>query len=387
MSVISFPHVTVVGARDRDVESSLSSAGIRVTTLSGSDLTALAHPSGRPQPVVMVDLRDSRTLPASIAPLTRNHPSCAVVLLVSALEPALMLDAMRAGVTEIVPEPFTREALEAAIGRVWAATDHPPASGQVLAVVGAKGGVGATTIAVSLAAVLAKEGSGETLLIDLHLAHGDAAALLALQPRHSVVDALENTQRLDESLFRGMVIQAKKGFDLLASSDRNVVGSPAADRVRALVEFAARTYRYVVLDVPRNDLTMLDGLEGAHRLVVVANQEITTIRGATRLVETLGHRYGKDRLTLVLNRFDKSSEITVQDIEKVVGLPVGHRVPNDYRAAVLALNQGQPLAYTDGHKVAGTLKAMARDLGGVATTPSEPAPSGGLLGRLALRRT
>jgi Flp pilus assembly CpaE family ATPase len=66
---------------------------------------------------------------------------------------------------------------------------------------------------------------------------------------------------------------------------------------------------------------------------------------------------------------------------------VTYRIPNDYRAAVQALNQGQPLAYTEGHKVGPSLKAMARELGGVATAVAEPAAPGGLLGRLAFRRT
>lgn len=386
MSIISFPQVTVVGARDRDVEGYLSSAGMRVTSLAATDLAGLAHPSSRAQAVVVVDVRSTGTLPPSIAALRRAHPTTAVVLLVSTLDPTLLLEAMRAGVSEIVPEPLSRQALESAISRVWQ-PQTASVKGHVLAVVGAKGGVGATTVAVNLAAVLAREAPGDTLLVDLHLSHGDAAMLLAADPKHSVVDALENTHRLDEAYFRGLVVSIKKGPDLLASSDRHVVGAPAADRVRALVDFAARTYRFVVLDVPRTDLTMLDGLESAHKLVIVVNHELTTIRNATRLAETLGHRYGKERLALALARFDKQSEITVDDIAKVVGLPVSYRIPNDYRAAVRALNQGHPLAYTDGHKVGPSLKAMAQDLGSLTTAAEEPAQPGGLLGRLALRRT
>jgi pilus assembly protein CpaE len=381
-----FPQVTVAGARDRDIEGYLSSAGIRVTSVALSDLSALAHPSARPQPVLMVDLRDSTSLPPAVGALRRTHPATAIVLLVSALEPTLMLESMRAGVTEIVPEPLTWVALEAAIGRVWQLDSSPP-QGQVLAVIGSKGGVGTTTLAVSVAAVLAREAPGETLLVDLHLSHGDAAMLLGVEPRYSIVDGLDNTHRLDEAYFRGLVAQVKKGPDLLASSDRHVVGSPEAERVRALVNFTARTYRFVVLDVPRLDQTMLDGLEAAHRLVLVLNHEITAIRNATRLAETLASRYGRDRLLLALARFDKASDITVEDIEKVVGMPVTYRIPNDYRAAVQALNQGQPLAYTEGHKVGPSLKAMARELGGVATAVAEPAAPGGLLGRLAFRRT
>jgi pilus assembly protein CpaE len=386
MSPVTFPQITVVGARGRDLEHHLVSSGMRVSSVSAADLPALAHPTARPAQVVLVDLRDMSSLPSAIALLRRHHPDTSVVLVVSALDPTLMLEAMRAGVTEIIPEPLSQQALEAAIGRVWQAAE-PDAAGQVIAVVGAKGGVGATTIAVNMATILAREAPGEALLIDLHPAQGDAAVLLGVEPRFSVVDALENTHRLDEAFFRGLVVEVKKGTSLLASSERHVIGSPAADRVRALLGFAATSYKYVVVDVPRTDLSILDGLDGTQQVIVIVNQELSAIRNATRLVEALAQRYGKDRLVLALARFDKTAEIGADDIAKVVGLPVTYAIPNDYRSAVRAVNQGQPLVLGEQSKLAAALKTMTVTLAGLRTTPVEvPAPSG-LLGRLALRRT
>lgn len=386
MSLVKFPQVTVVGARGRDVETHLTASGMRVTSVAAAELPALAHPSARPTQIVVLDLRDTKVLPPSVAPLRRNHPETAVVLVVTSLDPGLMLEAMRAGVTEIVPEPLSQHAMESAVGRVWQ-SGEPDSEGLVLAIIGAKGGVGATTVAVNLATVLAKEAPGQALLMDLHLAHGDASLLLGAEPRFSVVDALENTHRLDESYFRGLVVEIKNGTHLLASSDRHVIGAPAADRVRTLVEFAARTYRYVVLDVPRADLTVLDGLEGAQQLSLIVNQEVSAIRNANRLVDTLGQRYGKNRLSLALTRFDKAAEIGTDDIEKVVGLPVSYVLPNDYRAAVRAINQGVPLAAMDGNKVAGALRSMASAMAGLRTPDTSRPGTSGLLSRLTLRRT
>jgi pilus assembly protein CpaE len=386
MSIVSVPAVTVVGARSRDLETFLAATGVRVTSVAGSELAALAHTTSRPSQVVILDLREAGTLPGSVATLRRNHPDTAVVLVVSSLDPHVLLEAMRAGVTEIVPEPISQAALEAAIGRVWQAAE-PESTGKVFAVVGAKGGVGATTIAANIATVLAREASGEALLIDLHLAQGDAALLLGVAPRHSVVDALENTHRLDEAYLRGLVVQTQRGANLLASSERHVIGAPGADRVRTLVEFASRFYQYVVLDVPRADLTVLDGLDSAQRIVVVVNQELSAIRNATRLVEALAQRYGKQLLTLALSRFDKGADIVPEDIEKVVGLPVSFVIPNDYRAAIHAVNHGQPLALADGHKISSAIKDMTRELAGLRPASPQAPARGGLLGRLALRRT
>lgn len=386
MSVVAFPHVTVVGARSRDIESHLAAAGMRSTSVNASELAALAHPSARTSQVLVVDLRDGAGLPAAVALVRRNHPDTAIVLVVSALEPALMLEAMRAGVSEVVPEPLSDHVLEAAICRVYHAAEPDP-GGKVLAVVGSKGGVGATTVAANIATTLAQESPGQSLLIDLHLAQGDAGLLLGADVRHSIVDALENTHRLDEAYFRGLVAQPKRGAHVLASSERHVIGAPGADRVRAVVQFASRWYAYVVLDVPRSDLTTLDGLDSATRILVIVNQELSAIRNATSLVDTLGQRYGRERLSLALVRYDKGAEIATEDVEKVIGIPVSHIVPNDYRAAVRAVNQGQPLVTQDGHKVGAALKALARDLAGLRDPKAETPPASGLLGRLTLRRS
>jgi pilus assembly protein CpaE len=385
MSLVTFPQVTVVGARSRELESHLVAAGMRVSHAATSDLPALAHPTARPGQVLMIDLRDSAALPAAVGALRRNHADTAVVLVVSTLDPALMLDAMRAGVTELVAEPLTQAALEAAVSRVWQTTTSED-TGQVFAVLGVKGGVGATTVAVNMSYVLAREAPGEALLMDMHLAQGDAAVLMSAEPRFSVVDALENTHRLDEAFFRGLVVDSPKGAHLLASSDRHVIGAPAADRIRALIDFASRTYRYVVLDVPRTDLTVLDGLESSHRIVMVLNQELSAIRNAARFVDTLGQRYGKDRIVLALARFDKGAEISPADIQKVVGLPVTFSIPNDYRTAVRAANQGTPLVLGSGHAVAAALRSMTRELAGLRTAAPAPQQNGGLFGRLSLRR-
>src|SRR5439155_13069202 len=120
------------------------------------------------------------------------------------------------GVTECIAEPVTQGSLESAIGRVMVQR-AAPVEGRVFAVIGAKGGVGATTIAVNLAEAIARA-AGDALLVDLNVATGDAAVFLGVEPRFTIVDALENTQRLDENFFRGLVVHTRSGLDLLASS-------------------------------------------------------------------------------------------------------------------------------------------------------------------------
>jgi len=369
MTIVRFPHVVIAGARERDIETMLTSSGMRSSNMALADLATLAHPSAQPPQVLVVDLRDTRTVPPALGAIKRQHPGTGIVIVCSSLEPGLMLEAMRAGVSECVPEPLTQEELQAAVARLSETPEAPPV-GQVFAVVGAKGGVGATTVAVNVATELARLAPDETLLIDLHVPAGDAAIYLGVEPRFTVMDALENTHRLDEAFFRGLVTHCEGGLHLLASADRTPTGA-GTDRSRALIEFVARFYRYVVLDLSRSDAHVMDSLDGVGRIMVVANHELPTLKSACRIVPALRQRYGKDRVETVVSRVDRQSDISHQDIEKVIGMPVRYTVPNDYRTALRSLNKGRPVSLENHSSLASAFKHIARDLAGVVAAGSK----------------
>ncbi|MGH9386707.1 MAG: AAA family ATPase, partial [Vicinamibacterales bacterium] len=303
----------------------------------------------------------------------------------SALDPTLMLEAMRSGVTECVTE-IGRGDLEAAISRLVSQRTPPTAAGEVFAFLGAKGGVGTTTVAVNVAASLSTIAS--TLLLDLHIAGGDAALFLGADPGFSVIDALENTHRLDAAYFRGLVARTKAGPDLLASADRAVATALDPPRIRMLIDFASHHYRYTVLDIPRSDAAVLDALETSAKIIVVANQELATIRGAGRVASMLRHRYGIDKVGVVLSRSDRRAEIGMDDLKRAVGGTVMFEFPSDYRLALDALNRGQPLVQDGKAPLATALHAFSYDLAGVRgkTDPKPKEASGGLFGRLTGRR-
>jgi pilus assembly protein CpaE len=181
-----------------------------------------------------------------MATVKRQHPATGFLVVASESDPAVLLEAMRAGATEFLQEPITAAALEQAISRLVAHRASPGAAGEIYAFVGAKGGVGTTTTAVNVTTALAKVAPSKTVFVDLHLANGDAALLFGAEPRFSIVDALDNTHRFDEAFFRGLVTPTKVKADLLASSDRALVQHAGNQQFRAVVEFAAQLYRYVI---------------------------------------------------------------------------------------------------------------------------------------------
>jgi pilus assembly protein CpaE len=224
------------------------------------------------------------------------------------------------------------------------------------------------------------------LLIDLHLAHGDAAVFLGVEPRFSVVDALENIHRLDEAYLKGLVTNTKPGVDLLASSSNLLRGSFDTARVRSLLECAATVYRYVVLDCPRSDATMLESIDAASQIVVLANQELTTLRNASRLLTGLRQRCGQERVKLAITRLDLKSEIGQTDVERVLGGPVKYVFPNDYQASLSAITRGEPLILQNHSRLASSFEKIARELGGLPAKEDKQAAGAGLFGRFAAKR-
>lgn len=377
--------VTLVGALDKVLDDRLRAAGMRTSSIAPSDLSELAHPSTTPPDVLVLDLRAHPQIPAAVGLIKRQHPGTGLIIVASVLDPALMLEAMRSGVTECVTE-IGRGDLEAAINRLVSQRSTPTTTGEVFAFLGGKGGVGTTTIAVNVATAFSTIAS--TLLIDLHIAGGDAALFLGADPGFSVLDALENTHRLDAAYFRGLAARTKAGPDLLASADRAVTTALDPPRIRMLIEFATHHYRYTVLDIPRSDAAVLDSLETASKIVVVANQELATIRGAGRMASMLRHRYGIDKIAVVLSRVDRRAEIGMDDLKRAVGGTVMCEFPSDYRLALDALNRGQPLVGDGKAPLATALQGFAYDLAGVKgkTDTKVKEGGGGLFGRLTGRR-
>jgi pilus assembly protein CpaE len=385
MSPLPPRHVCVVGAGKNDLEAMLTAGGLRPTAMAAADLPALAQPAARPAAVLVVDLRGATQLPAALPEVKKAHPQTAIVLVVGALETSLMLEAIRCGVTECVVEPVTEAELLAAVSRM-SEPRQAPSTGQVFGIVGAKGGVGATTVAVNLAAELARIAPRETLLVDLHLSHGDTAVMLGAEPRFSVADALQNTHRLDESVLRGLVTPTSAGVDLLASQNTWAADS-TLEGVGHLVSLTARLYRYVVLDLPRSGFWMKDSIGDLTRVVVVANQELSTIRRASSLLVGLQRCYGRERVSVLVSRFDPQSEIRRQDIEQVIKVPIRHVVPSDYRLALRAQNMGRPLTLDNHTRLAAAFRELSRDLAGIPAPPAAASVGSSLFGRLSGRRS
>ncbi|MDF2467427.1 MAG: Type secretion system ATPase TadZ/CpaE [Ramlibacter sp.] len=314
--------------------------------------------------------------------ITTHYPSVAVVLLCSTHTPEFLINSMRAGVREVLPSPATAPALEAAVNRVAAKRigGKPRDPGKILAFIPCKGGAGATFVATNLASHLAENKS--VLLVDLNLQFGDALAFVYDgKPTSTLADVAKNIARLDASLLAASTVKVSANFSVLAAPDDVAQAMEVqAEHVEAVLALAVRHYDFVILDVPRSlDTTAIKALDRAWRIFPVLQSGLPEIRNAGKLLEafrSLG--YPSDKIELIVNRFDKNSEIGMEQVQRSVGHTRIITVPNSYREVSASINHGEPLVRsTRSNPVARHLVDFADTL-----SPRPEEVRGGLLGRL-----
>ena len=373
--------VLLTGSQDQSVLAGLRERQLHAMPM---DIADVERATGTGPDAIVIDVRQLPRLPREIAAIRRRFPNTGVVILARVLDSAELLAAMRMGANEWVSEPLVYDELVTAIRRVAREPDARVV-GKMFAIVGAKGGVGSTTVAVNLATSMTMVSKEPALLIDLHHAYGDAAVFLGVDPRFTVVDALQNIDRLDETYLRGLISPTPSGADLLASSHRLAGAVFEAGRLRRLLEVASSMYRFVVLDCPRAEPSVLEAIDAASQVVVVANQELTTLRSATRIVSNFRQRCGTDRVKVAMTRFDPKADLDQADIEKVLGGAVHYLFPNDYQTSVGAITRGEPLIVANHSRLASSMVEFARQLGGFQAAKKD-APKSGLFGRFGGRR-
>lgn len=296
------------------------------------------------------------------------------VLLVGELDPSFIREATAAGVRGVIPTSIGDRELAGLIERAGlpAPTEADiSASHQVIVVASPKGGVGKTTMAVNLSALLAEQAPGEVVLLDLDLQFGDVATVLDLQPEYTLADALHSGSA-DSMLLRTLLVPHPANFSVLCGADHPAaVGAITGDEIRKLVHQFSSNFRYVVIDtsagLPEETLA---SLEEASDVVFVATLDVATLRNVRKEVEVLADLgLLPERRHVIINRTDRLSGLTQKDAENTLGLPVD--VTLTASAVVpLAANHGR-LAVEDkkAKSVSRPLRKFART---VADLPQHP---------------
>lgn len=375
-----------------EIAGTVASTGELLTRLSsgGVDVVLLHEGLG---PLPMMDCARQ---------LGSHHPEVGVVLVVSTATPELLRAALQSGARDVLAAPLSLEELhESILGagewshtltqRAVATEDHGEAlrsAGTMVAVAGAKGGVGTTTIVVHLALEAAQDArNGTVCLVDLDLQAGDVRSLLDLSHRRSIADLVDVADGLTSGQLTASLYTHTSGLRVLLppahGEEAEDVTGPVA---RAILGGIRSRYDTVIVDTGAvvTDANAV-AIEMADQVLVVATTDVPALRGANRLLELWRRIDARhDDVAVLLNRTSRNREVQPDLARKVVSVPVlDATVPAAFDELEAAANTGVPERLEEG-KARTALRAVTAAVG--LRTSAGPPPRG-LRGRWAVARS
>jgi pilus assembly protein CpaE len=274
---------------------------------------------------------------------------------------------MRAGANEFLLQPIKRTEFRDSMGRLERAPRHAAASssklGKLYTFIGTKGGVGATTLAVNFASVLAQR-KLSTVLLDLDWTGNDAAMQVGASPQYTLMEVAENLERMDQALFEGFVTRDPLGFFLVGPPDALEHRGMFSDAMfRDFAAFLVDKYDAVSIDGGRSisNETVLAAAQVSSLVFLVVDQEFPSVRNAQRYISFLMRMgFNQDQIKVVVNRFTRKvtpHTLSLEQIQTTLNQPVFYGIPNS-PAVLSSINRARP--FVANREEAGDLDRLFR---------------------------
>jgi pilus assembly protein CpaE len=327
--------------------------------------------------IISLDADQSKALQL-IAQLNNDKPDLTILAVSAKNDGQAILQALRNGAREFLTAPVVLEEMLLALQRLQRArpsTEVNPGSNgsikvnsQVISVLGSRGGVGCTTLAVNLGACLAADPANSAALIDLDLALGDADVALDLVGDHTLADIALNIDRLDMTFLRGSLVKHCSGLSLLPHpmqfEDAQLIRD---EHLQRLINLLRASYSHLILDLSKSfspcDVT---ALHMSDVVLLVAQLELSSLRNVVRMMATLDMDPDiGPKVRIIINRVGNESDITVKKAEETIGKAAYWQIANDHKTVADSRNQGVPLIMAaPKSKVHQNILALAHALGG-----------------------
>jgi pilus assembly protein CpaE len=300
--------------------------------------------------VVVLDTNPEKAV-TLIAHLRTSSPECSILAVSSSADGELILKSIRSGAKEFLTLPVRVEDLVAALDRISNAHlgigETRSRGCTAIAIAGATGGVGATSLAVNVGCILASREENSAALIDLDLALGDADVFLDTIPDYTIVDVAQNIARLDFSLLKRSLTKHSSGLYLLPRpvqlQDTALITADDMQRVFGLLK---ATFSHLIIDLSKS-YTALDmvALQAANHVLLITQLDLPCLRNVVRLLMSLNEiEQVRDKVRIVVNRVGlDAGQISLKKAQETIGREIFWQLPNDYRVMVEVRNNGVPL--------------------------------------------
>ena len=284
--------------------------------------------------------------------------------------PQMLLDAMRSGVQDFVAKPVAANALKEIFLRFHqeGLLIEQKSAQKLIVMMGSKGGVGTTTVAVNLGVQLSTFARKRAVLLDLARPLGNVHLLLDLNPRFGIRDAIESIDRLDSHFLEGLVTAHKTKLNVLAGAlhpeawDSIPVG--LLDRV---ANVAQASFETVLADVGSQfGSEWAPMLKASRMILVVTETNVPSLWSLERRLSALeGFGIEPEKIRVVVNRWHRGDQETLDSLSKNIKQPIIAHLPNDFRKASASMNLGMPLMENHNNNLTNQYRQMASLLSGM----------------------
>ena len=286
-----------------------------------------------------------------VTSLARSAPDCSILVTSTSTDGNLILRTMRAGAKEFLTQPLKTEELAAALQRVsrqrFGSAGGTGRGCTMIAVTGATGGVGTTSLAVNLGCALAANSANSVVLLDLDLCLGDADVFLDTIPEYTLSDVAQNIGRLDLTLLKRSLTKHDTGLYLLPRpvqlEDARHVTAEELTRVLGLLK---ASFTHIIVDTSKSYSTLdMEVLTHADEVLLVTQLDLPCLRNVVRLMAYFKQTANlEDKIKIVVNRVGyDTGQISLRKAQETIGREIFWQIPNDYRVMVEVRNNGVPL--------------------------------------------
>ena len=315
----------------------------------------IISPGGNRIPdLLIIEIDEAEFDSKNLETILNKNPGLNVFLTAQAIEPEILLQAMRLGIKDFFPQPLDQKLVSGALDRIKrqkqeSVVTKPQKNGQILSIFGSKGGVGTTTVAVNLAVSLSQQDSPKSVaLLDMNTLFGEIPLFLEISPQFHWGEITKNIDRLDNTFLMNILSVHSSGIHILPSpAYLNGHVRPTPEIMVNLLSLMKEMFDFVIVDAGQSTGdTSLKVLEISDKLLLITILSLPCLANTSKLMKSLidlGYIVD-DRIKVILNRHMKNSEITLQDAEAGLNKELFWIIPNDYGTTMSAINKGKPLS-------------------------------------------
>jgi len=336
------------------------------------DFRALASGSNSPADLIIYELGSHTEKEfQQIAFLLNNGGAGEVFIVSESTSQNILLQAIKTGVKEFFSLPLNEEEVLTALQKFQERRNQTavPAAlklGRIINVIGSKGGVGTTTLAVNLAVSLAaRQNNLSVALVDMNMLFGDIPLFLEIKPKYHWGEITKNIDRLDATFLMNILARHNSGVHVLPSPGYlNGYPSPTPKIIEQLLTQMQRLFDIVIIDGGQSlDHTSLRTIELSNEVLLVSALSLPYLSNSSKILNSFRSLalLPDDRIRLIINRYLKKSDISLQDAEASIKKKIFWTLPNDYKTTMSAINQGKAVCEVAAkNKLANSFQGLAQ---------------------------